>query len=412
MTENSSTESLIEDCRKLYSAKGISVFLYKNFDKKLYSKLYHRGFKIPDILRELNIENEFREFRQSNARWAWPKIIAFVKPMVEKSNFLPPAAWFQANKYGHIVSAIYILGKTWDDLRKEFNSYENSSFIISRNGMRWRSHPEASISNFLYTRGVEHERGKRYPDSYSEQTGQTYGYYDLHFTDNQKRTIDVEIWGEKPNGHAQDHYEYKKKLKEDFNSQNDSFLAINFRDCFEESKLEEILKSYIGIISPFVFENKYDDVIPSTHWSNADELIKYCDDFAKKMPDGIFPTEEWLRKRGKWKKRQGEAYNTLSIYIKKWIGGVRKLRDIIGQSENSTIKWDKDLVLKEYKDIYNKYGITTGQIRGKVRRNELKIEKEEMKTINNIDYAVRKVFGTAYDVNELLSIRNSRRKMK
>jgi hypothetical protein len=278
--------------------------------------------------------------------------------------------------------------------------------------MRWRSHPEASLSNFLYTRGVEHERGKRYPESYSMLTGQTYGYYDLHFIDKSKRLIDVEIWGEKPNGHAKDHYEYKKNLKVKFNSENENFLAIDFRDCYEEAVLERILEPYIGTISPFIFKNNHDKIIPSTHWSNADELIEYCREFASKMTDGIFPTEEWLRKRGKWKNRKGEAYNTLSIYIKKWIGGVRKLREIIGQSENSTIKWDKDLVLKEYKDIYDRYGITTGQIRGKVRRNELTIDKEEMKTINNIDYAVRKFFGTAYEVNELLNIKNSRQKMK
>lgn len=412
MTDKDSIDKLIDDCKKHYDEKGISFFLFKNFDKKLYFKLYQQGIKTADILKRLGLEKEFRDFKADNAKWAWPKIIEFVKPIVRENNFLPPAAWFHANKYGHIVAAIYYSGKTWDDLRREFNSYENSSFIISRNGMRWRSHPEASLSNFLYTRGIEHERGKRYPDSYSKLTGQTYGYFDLHFTDKSKRIIDVEIWGEKPNGHDKDHYEYKKNLKEKFNSENENFLAIDFRNCYEESALEEILEPYVGRISPFIFKNNHDKIIPSTHWSNADELIEYCKEFASKMPDGVFPTEEWLRKRGKWKKRDGEAYNTLSIYIKKWIGGVRKLREIIGQSENSTIKWDKDLVLKEYKDIYDKYGITTGQIRGKVRRNELSIDKGEMKTINNIDYAVRKVFGTAYEVNELLNIKNSRRKMK
>jgi hypothetical protein len=412
MTEKDSIDKLIDDCKKHYDEKGISFFLFKNFDKKLYFKLYQKGITTADILKGLGLEGEFREFKADNAKWAWPKIIEFVKPIVKENNFLPPAAWFQANKLRHIVAAVYYSGKTWDDLRREFNSYENSSFIISRNGMRWRSHPEASLSNFLYTRGVEHERGKRYPDSYSKLTGQTYGYFDLHFIDKSKRLIDVEIWGEKPNGHDKDHYEYKKNLKEKFNSENENFLAIDFRDCYEEAVLERILEPYIGTISPFIFKNNHDKIIPSTHWSNADELIEYCREFASKMTDGIFPTEEWLRKRGKWKNRKGEAYNTLSIYIKKWIGGVRKLREIIGQSENSTIKWDKDLVLKEYKDIYDRYGITTGQIRGKVRRNELTIDKEEMKTINNIDYAVRKVFGTAYEVNELLNIKNSRRKMK
>ena len=129
------------------------------------------------------------------------------------------------------------------------------------------------------------------------------------------------------------------------------------------------------------------------------------------MPNGVFPTEEWLRKRGKWRYREGEAYNTLSIYIKKWIGGIRQLRSIIGQEENSTIKWNKEKVLKGYKSIFDEYGLTTGQIRGKVRRKEMYIAKEKMKKINNIDYAVRKQFGSCYDVNEILGIKNVRKKM-
>jgi hypothetical protein len=55
------------------------------------------------------------------------------------------------------------------------------------------------------------------------------------------------------------------------------------------------------------------------------------------MPDGKFPTEEWLRKRGRWADRPGEPYNTLSVYIKQWIGGVRKLRLLLDQEEASTI---------------------------------------------------------------------------
>ena len=199
-------------------------------------------------------------------------------------------------------------------------------------------------------------------------TGQVYGYYDLEFIAKNGSLIKVEIWGEKPKGHAEVHYEYKKRLKLEFNSGDDAFLGINFRDCYVENHLDLILKDYIGNIKPYVFNNSYDDVIPSTHWSNSDELIEYCKDLASRMPDKIFPAEDWLRKRGKWKDRGGETYNTLSIYIKKWVGGIRQLRKIIGQPENSTVKWDKEKAVQEYKNIYNTYGLTTGQIRGQLRR--------------------------------------------
>lgn len=354
---------------------------------------------------------EFKNLKIDEARWNWNKIINDLRPIVVNQNFLPPAAWFQNNGYSYLIAAVYSLGKTWDDLRKEFNSYENSSFVISRNGMRWRSHPEASLSNFLFSRGIEHNKGKKYPKEYSITTGQTYGYYDLEFIDKNGNIIEVEIWGEKPNGHDEAHYEYKKCLKLEFNSGNDNFIGINFRDCYVEKQLESILKDYIGIIEPYNFEKSYDNIIPSTHWSNADELIEYCKIFARDIPNGIFPAEDWLRKRGKWKNRDGETYNTLSIYIKKWIGGIRQLRIIIDQPENSTVKWDKESVIQEYKKIFEIYGLTTGQLRGKLRRAQIELTKEERFNINNIDAAVRKHFGSCYDLNQLLGIRNVRKKV-
>ncbi|MBT9141534.1 MAG: hypothetical protein DDT30_02131 [Dehalococcoidia bacterium] len=129
------------------------------------------------------------------------------------------------------------------------------------------------------------------------------------------------------------------------------------------------------------------------------------------MPDGRFPTEEWLRKRGKWKNREGEAYNTLAVYIKNWIGGIRKLRDILGQAEHSTIQWDKEKVISEYLNIYQRYGLTTGQLRGKIRRNEITVSESDRFFINNLDAAIRKHFDSIYDLNELTGIKNTRRRM-
>lgn len=411
MATKYSVEDLLNQCRKLYKKNGISVFLYKNFDKTLYFRLYQHGLKQHDVLEHLGLLSEFSEYKIKNARWTWHKIITEIRPIVKQQNFLPPAGWFQANGYASIVHAVYAMGKNWDDLRKEFSSYENSSFVISRNGIRWRSHPEASMSNFLYSRGICHKVGQKYPDEYSSATGLSYGYYDLQFVASNGQTIKVEIWGEKPNGHNAKHYEYKKNLKIQFHSSDNCFLGIDFQDCYNEDKLEKILEPYIGIIKPFIFRKFYDKVIPSTHWSNADELIEYCRQFAQQMPDGRFPTEEWLRKRGKWKCRDGEAYNTLSIYIKKWIGGIRRLRDILGQPENSTIQWDKDKVIAEYRNIYQRYGLTTGQLRGKIRRNEISISESDRFFINNLDAAIQKHFDSVYDLNELTGIKNTRRRI-
>ncbi len=396
---------LLSECRNLYNKKGISTFLYKNIDKKLYFRLYQNGLTLSDVIKRLDLETEFENYKKSIAKWNWTKLIKEIKPIVKKNNFLPPVAWFQNNSKSHLIQAVYSLGKNWDDLRKEFNSYENSSFVISRNGLRWRSHPEASLSNFLFSRGIKHSIGKKYPPEYSIESKRNYGYYDLQFVASYGDKINVEIWGDKPHGHAEVEYEERKQLKIKFNANNKNFLGINFNDCYNENALEKILKQYIGIITPFNFEKSYDKIIPTTHWSNADELIQCCKYFAQKMPNGIFPTEEWLRKSGKWKHRDGEAYNTLSIYIKTWIGGIRKLRKILGQSENSTTKWSKEKAIKEYENIFNKYGLTTGQLRSKLRRRQINLSENERHLINNIDAAVRKHYGSVSKLNEYLGIK-------
>jgi hypothetical protein len=406
MKKRISTEDIINECKSLYKEKGIGSLVYRNMPKKLYHRLYSNGIRLSDVISQLGLKNEFEKFKKNEARWSWDKIIDVVKPIVVNQNFLPPAAWFQSNEYAYIVAALYSLGHTWDDLRKEFNSYENSNFVISRNGIRWRSHPEASLSNFLFSRGIEHQKGKKYPDEYSKTTGQAYGIYDLEFIDKKGNTIVVEVWGDKPNGHAEEHYEYKKKLKLSFNAKNTNFLGIHFTDCYSEIKLEKILSKYIGVIKPYNFQKNYDNIIPTSHWSNADEVILYCQELAKTFPNGVFPPEDWLRKRGKWKNRKGEGYSTLATKITDWIGGIRKLRSIINQPMNSTIKWDKETAIQEYKKVYEVYGLTTGQLRGKLRRNQITLTEDERFNINNLDAAVRKHFGTCHDLNDLLGIKN------
>ena len=106
--------------------------------------------------------------------WTWERIVKTAKEIQEKEGFLPPAGWFQQNGHGSLVHAVYYLGNDWEKLRHELEDFSSSSFVESRNGMRWRSHPEASLSNFLYVRGIEHKCGGRYPDEYAKQARASY----------------------------------------------------------------------------------------------------------------------------------------------------------------------------------------------------------------------------------------------
>lgn len=412
-----STSELLEFLRQRYLAHGIGSLSYPELKKEkgLYFHIYGKGLKLKDVISELGLNDEYREYKDKHFtkevdgntqhRWTWDRVIEEASLTVEEHGFLPPAQWFQNNRLGSLVFAVYKFNKTWEDLREHFDSFHNSSFVQSRNEMRWRSHPEASLSNFLYARGIEHKKGEKYPDDYDEFGDASYGYYDAHFRSRTGTWVDVEIWGDRPNGHNEEKYKKTRKAKEEFNDTNLNFLGIGFRDCFSDSELEKILSPHIGIIEPFFFDKPTDRLLQSTHWSNADELIEYCKSIAADQPNGLFPTEEWLRKRGKWEERPGPAYNTVSIYIKTWMGGIRKLREILGQAEGSTIEWDRDSALRAYEDFHVEYGITPGQARTVTSRFGDTGRKKAVRILT----ALNKYFGTSVEANQYLRIELKRK---
>lgn len=409
-----SVDELLDSCRTLYERDGIKALSYSELSKQgaLYYNLYRYGVNQKELIVRLGLQEQYQAYKATfplmrngrlAQRWTWAHIVKEAKLVKEKEGILPPAAWFQSNGYGTLVTSIYYLKYTWEDLRQELGDFENSSFVESRNGMRWRSHPEAAFSNFLYARGVEHKRGERYPENYANHSISKYAYFDLHFLNKRNDWIDVEIWGDKPNGHGEAHYKVKREDKEAFNRSNPNFLGIHYKDCYDEATLTKVLEPYIGVISPFKFDKPTDHLIYSTHWSNADELLEYCRLLASTMPNGEFPTEEWLRKRGKWANRLGETYNTLSVYIKTWLGGVRNLRKLLEQSHVSTTKWDKDSAIAAYRKFYDKYGLTPGRARSLSRRGG-DISIEVVAEAGRIENAVGKYAGGSVAVNKLLGI--------
>src|SRR5262249_42304680 len=155
------------------------------------------------------------------------------------------------------------------------------------------------------------------------------------------------------------------------------FLGIHFLECYEERALERILRPFIGEVSAHRFVKPHDPHIESSHWSNADELLVRCRQLAAEQPDGSFPTEEWLRKRGRGRAGRGPAYNTISVYIKTWLGGMRHLRELIGQPENSTTRWDRGMALRELAAWFGIYGKSPGAVRRAVKRGKAKVEASE-----------------------------------
>lgn len=397
-----------------YQQMGISGLSYSSLRKikGLYHVLHERGYGQRRIIERLGLQADYQHFKENTftkvvdgeiqQRWSWDRVIESLAPIVDAQGFLPPAQWLNANGLGSLVQYVYNSQRSWGELRVHFGSFDNSDFIVSRNGLRWKSRPEASLSNFLYARGIEHKTGEKYPKDYAKLGAATYGYYDLHFRATSGEWIDVEIWGDKPKGHNEDGYALKRQAKEAFNQDNPHFLGIHFADCYEDARLTELLTPLLGIIEPFVFDKPEDHIVQTTHWTDSDELIAYCRQLALEQPDGIFPTEEWLRKRGKWKDREGSAYNTVSVYIKNWLGGVRNLRKILGQAEHSTATWTRETAIAAYQGWYDEHGFTTGQ----VRRNQHGLSADDRKRAQNITAAVEAYFGSVAELNNQLGIQS------
>ena len=415
-------EDLLAFCRKLYDAGGFEALTYESMQNShsgLYMGLYRRKLTKAALIARLGLLEEFKKYESQRPKvyagkmrvpWTWARVVEVATGLVEKHGHLPSAPWFQRHKLGAIVHFIYRSGRTWDQLQEAVGTLSNGRFVESRNGLRWLSHAEASLSNFLHARGVKHRKGERYPEGYAEVSDARYGIYDMHFRAQDGKWMDVEVWGDNPMGQQLEKYARRRQQKEAFNRGNPRFLGIPHKACYDDTQLQTILTPHIGVIEPFQFDKPVDAVIPSTHWSNADELLAYCGTVATTAPSGVFPTEDWLRKRGRWANRPGEAYNTLAVYCRLWLGGIRNVRRLLGQADASTLQWDTESALREYKRFFDEHGRTPGQVTGeayeKGRSNN--ISAEVLADAVRIGSAVAKYAGGAIEAQRRLGLKASR----
>ena len=368
----SARRELIATVRRLYEAHGIQA-LSTSFLERQRSKLYHRllsaGLTQTVLLGELGLAAEYAAWRNARRKyrgdikpkWTWEIAVERAKAIKESEGVLPTLEWCRLNGYSSVVNTVFRSGHTWEDLRKAVDCFATSAFVEARNGMRWRSRPEASLSNFLYARGVEHKRGEHYPEGYSVQSGRRYGAFDLSFRASDGQWIEVEVWGDNLDRLSKGNYTKTKRLKERWQASNPHFLGIPSSDCLSDRRLTSILTPYIGVIEPFHFDFPTDKLIETSHWTDADDLLKHCSAFAAQMPDGMFPCEGWLRKRGRYADRPGPPYNTLAVYVHLWLGGFRNARALLGQGHASLTKWSPDQALAAWRAFHERYGVTPSQ---------------------------------------------------
>ena len=371
--------ALIAVMRELYAQHGIRAlstpFLEKQPDA-LYPRLLAAGLKQKALLEALDLTEEYAAWRDSARRyrgvtkpkWSWEIAVAKAQDIVAQEGELPSVEECRLNGLSSLTSAVHKAGRTWEDLRIAVGLKPSANFYPSRNGLRWLSRPEACLSDFLYARGIEHRRGERYPQDYADQTGRNWARYDLHFFTPASRWIDVEIWGDSLNKMSDGRYQQTRAFKEAWQAGREDFLGIPYRQCLSDASLTEILKPYIGIIEPFVSDRPSDHAIETSHWSDGGELLEDCRRLAASLPDGTFPPEDWLRKRGKHKDRSGPSYNTMAVRVNQWLGGTRNVRRLLGQDSASTTDWTLEKLKAAWQDFETSYGESPSQYRSNAKR--------------------------------------------
>jgi hypothetical protein len=366
-------QGLLEKVKHLYYIHGPSA-ISKAFliEHGFYYRLQKLGIMRAGLLQELGIADNIDDWNQKHRTyrgkpiWTWERVVDVAKQEAEAyDGRLPTLEWFRKNHRG-MARAIFSTGHSYEELRAQVGSFTTSQFRESRSGLRWRSQPECSLSDFLYARGIKHKRGERYADLNPEHIGQN--KYDLHFLDRTGEWIDVEIWGNLENL-SKGRYAASRSKKEAWRQDDPRFLGIESTDCLVEGRLEDILASHIGRIVPFVFDKPTDRIIETAHWSSSDELIESCRQLAAMQPDGLFPNEQWLRKRGRYKARPGEPYNTMAVRINQWLGGTRKVRELLDQAYASTNKWTPDNVVEAWRAFEDEYGITPAMAKARKGSN-------------------------------------------
>lgn len=377
---------LVEAARRLYQKHGPSILQTRSLSKHgLLGRLLRIGIAQPALLVRLGLTDEFAAWKNAHRsyrgdvkpKWTWESAVARAAEIVAEMGDLPTVQWFRTHGLAALTTAVHKSGHTWEDLRTELGLPPVRKFCESKNGMRWLSQPEAIFSDFLFDRGIRHRRGERYPTEFETQTGKKWARYDMHFLSKDGNWINVEIWGETNGGDgatlnsmSAGRYREMRELKQNWHRGKADFLGISYTDCYAPKRLVELLAPFIGILAP---DNAIQrtDIPEKLLYRDKEELLEECRRIAAEQPDGIFPPDSWLRKRGKYQNRTGLVYNTLSKYICRWLGGTRGVRTLLGQANHSTAKWDEAKIREEWAAFKAKTGLTPSQAKGRNRIAEL-----------------------------------------
>ena len=402
--------------KQLYDEHGTIALTHKWLtDRKstiIYTSLGKHGMTMTEAIEHMGMTDESLQFKGPNSgrfRWTKEKFEEITKKIIKEFGCFPPGEFLDKHGYGGLRSNIGKFGPTTADIRKRHNV--QNVVLQSMDGQIWLSLPETAFANHLIARGIKVFKGEPYAKEYAEKYNRKSAVYDMHFLGRVEPYINmklsVEIFGSGNYGGdniRKKHYAETRRFKEDFHKNDKTFVVIEYKDCYSDARLIELLCSYIG--RPEVLSdipNRFNTTMASLE----EQVLQQCRAIKSKLQTPKLPTSAWFDRTGPYKNREvlewePKTFATLVRNIEriKFI----EVRKMLGEDDiPSRRSWDEEDVVLGYKETVAKHGVPPVQLFNRLRclkktHGLTEYEADLISEMSKLRHAVYKHFNDRMDV--------------
>ena len=341
-----------------------------------------------------NLENERMKLQQTRRIMSTGKIPwddkmfeEALTAIINTYGTFPPYEFLIAKGYSNIINQLHRRGYRIEDIREKYHLHDRRRLRCEHN-ITWDSYPETICSNFLYYHCIEVFKGSRYPEDYSVFSGKKYGMYDIEFVANvgqcNGQRIHVEIWGN-GKGHPDD-YNKIRHSKEEYHKNDRTFVGIEYKDCYNEDKMQEIFSPYIDHNMIRKVEGSKKN-ISTSKWSLFEEVLARARKVCEKTVDHQLPSHTWFCKKPPYQNRKTEdwerhIYNSgLSFSHDLSIVGMNTIRNELGLPEkhdNRKYIFDATSAHQTLKDFISEHSEPKKVYNALRKKNDLDTHDEEI----------------------------------
>lgn len=411
---------ILREWKELVDAHGLVALTHRWLqDRKMtriFTSLRRLGMTMADGVKTMGYFDEFMQFKgPSSGKYLWTaeKFEEITRQVIKEFGCFPPGEFLDKNGYGGLRSNIGRFGPTSSDIRKRYNV--QNVVLQSLDQQIWLSLPEVNFANYLLARGIKVMKGRSYPVLYSETYNRKRGFYDMHFVGTvepfENKELSVEIFGTGNYGGVnirKKHYAETRRFKEDFHKNDETFIAIEYKDCYSDVKLGSILGPYIG----------YPDVnicgrgkFNTTMISIEESVLQQCRDIKDRLGTDKLPSSAWFDRTGPYKNRKVEEWEPKSFA--KLVQNIERLkftevRRLLGESNiRSNKTWNEAEVISQYKDTMVTYNVSPAALYSRLRlrlKRENSLSRSDMllmSQMSKLSNAISKFFkGRQHVLNE------------